>query len=125
RLDNFITNILDMANLENGQVKAKSELCDIGGLLRDSVAQMAPRLQDSKVQIKPLSGIVTATIDGNLLQRAVGLLLDNAVKYGGTTSVIDIDYGRNDFARYYIRVRDYGPGVPEPKREAIFCKYTR
>ena len=49
RLDNFITNILDMAKLENGQVRVKKELCDIGELLQACTNQLASRLKDSDV----------------------------------------------------------------------------
>jgi K+-sensing histidine kinase KdpD len=125
RLDNFISNILDMAKLETHQVKVKGELCDIGRLLEDCITQLAPHLKDSRLEIHSISGIITATIDPMLLQRAIGLLVDNSVKYGGTPSVITIEYGRGDFAQYFIRVRDHGPGVSASEREAIFCKYTR
>ena len=52
-------------------------------------------------------------------------MLDNAVKHGGAPSIIEIEYGRGDFAQCFIKIRDHGPGVPESKREAIFCKYAR
>ncbi len=125
RLDNFITNILDMAKLENDQVKIKPELCDIGNLLQDYLSQLTSHLRNSEVTIHAVSGIFAATIDPSFIQRAIGLLLDNAVKYGGTPSLIEIDYGRGEFAQGFIRVRDHGPGVPESEREAIFSKYTR
>lgn len=125
RLDNFITNILDMAKLESDQINVKNELCDIGGLLQDGIGQLRYCLKNSQVKCNAVSGILTATTDPTLLQRAIGLLLDNAVKHGGMPSIINIDYGRGDFGRCFIKVRDHGPGVPESKREDIFSKYTR
>ncbi len=125
RLDNFITNILDMAKLESHQVKVKRELCDIGALLQDCLTHLSLRLRESRVSVHAASGALTATTDPTLLQRAVLLLLDNAVRYGGMPSVIDIEYGRGDFGHCFITVRDHGAGVPESEREAIFSKYTR
>ena len=125
RLDNFITNILDMAKLENSQVKVKNELCDIGELLQTCVIQLSPRLKDSEVKIIPATGIVTANTDPTLLLRTVGILLDNAVKYGGTPSIIHIEYGRGDFGQDFIKIRDHGLGVAESTRQSIFSKYTR
>jgi K+-sensing histidine kinase KdpD len=125
RLDNFITNILDMAKLENEQVKIRRELCDIGGLVQDCVIQLSSRLKDSNVVVKSMSGILAVTTDAMLMQRALGLLVDNAVKYGGTPSAIELEYGRGERAQAFIRVRDHGPGVPDIKRDAIFSKYTR
>src|ERR1700722_1820869 len=83
RLDNFITNILDMAKLENDQLTVKSELCDIGALLHNYIIQLTSHLRNSDVKIRAASGMLTATVDPTLIQRAIGLLLDNAVKYGG------------------------------------------
>jgi len=125
RLDNFITNILDMAKLENDQIIIKPELCDIGILLQDYITHFGAPLRGSEINIRAASGMLTATVDPTVLQRAIGLLLDNAVKYGGVPSIIDIDYGRGEFAQCFIKVRDHGPGVPESEREAIFSKYTR
>lgn len=125
RLDNFITNILDMAKLENRQVQAKKDLCDIGELLQTCITQMSLRLRDSDVSIIPISGRVAATTDPTLLLRAIGILLDNAVKYGGNPSAIAIEYGRRDFAMCFVRVRDHGRGIPESTMRAIFSKYTR
>ena len=125
RLDNFISNILDMAKLENKQVKIKAEPCDIGRLLRDCITQLGMHLKNSDVKIHAVSGLLVAPTDATLLQRAIGILLDNAVKYGGTPSVIEIDYGRGDFARNFIKIRDHGPGIPDIRRDDIFCKYTR
>ena len=125
RLDNFITNILDMAKLENGQVKVKNELCDIGSLLQDCRGHLGLRSKDSNVTITPKSGILIVTTDATLLHRAIGLLLDNAVKYGRIPSIINIEYGMDDFGQCFINIGDNGAGVPESEIEAIFSKYTR
>ncbi len=125
RLDNFITNILDMAKLENNQVKVKNETVDIGELLQTCVIQLSPRLKESTVEIIALTGIVTANTDPTLLFRTVGILLDNAVKHGGKPSHIIIEYGRGDFGQDFIRVRDHGMGVAESMKQLIFSKYTR
>jgi len=126
RLDNFITNILDMAKLENGQVKFKNEQCNIGGLLQDCITQVAPRLKESDVRINGISGPISANTDPTLLQRAIGLLLDNAVKHGGMPSVISIIYGKEkDTGLNFVSVRDQGIGISDSMKEAIFSKYTR
>lgn len=125
RLDNFITNILDMAKLENGQVRIKHDHCDVGELVQGCKSQLASRLKDSTLTIKAVSGPLAVTTDPTMLQQAIRLLLDNAVKYGGTPSLIDIEFGRGEGNRCYLSVRDQGPGIPQSEHEAIFCKYNR
>ena len=124
RLDNFITNILDMAKLENGMVKIKHEKTEISALLRNCLLRLSNRLQDSEVAFSS-TGDFDVTTDPVLLSRAVCLVLDNAVKYGGAHSEITIGYGKQDQRMGFITIQDNGRGVPPSQREAIFSKYTR
>jgi K+-sensing histidine kinase KdpD len=123
RLDSFITNILDMAKLEDGVIKPKRETVDIGVLLKNCMNRMKHQLRDSAVDIETASGTVQAMTDPALLSRAIELVLDNAIKYGGKPPVINIEFGRN--ASGYIRIRDNGGGIAQDQLEAIFSKYVR
>jgi two-component system sensor histidine kinase KdpD len=124
RLDNFITNILDMAKLESGLVRVQPHLCDMESTLEDCVIRLGHRLRDSKVTITALSGKFEINVDSTLLSRAVCLLLDNAVKYGGKNPVIKVEYGKKD-DQAFIHVYDSGPGISDSHLTTIFSKYTR
>jgi len=124
RLDNFVTNILDMAKLENGMVRLRHETVTVGALLDDCVTRLGNRLKGSAVHIDTSAKAPQITTDVTLLTRAVCLLLDNAVKYGGTPPAIEIGFGREN-GHAFIQVADNGPGIPEKRLEAIFSKYTR
>lgn len=124
RLDNFITNILDMAKLENGMVKVKPEKTDIGAMLRDCLTRLDNRLRDSNVHVVP-APLTEATTDPVLLSRAVCLVLDNAVKYSGLSPVIHIAFGKDENNSGFISIRDNGRGIPDEQRETMFLKYTR
>jgi K+-sensing histidine kinase KdpD len=125
RLDNFTTNILDMAKLENGAVKPRREPIDIGSTLRNCFLRMATRLQESTVNLEALSGPVDAVTDPVLLSRVISLVLDNAVKYGGSPPVINVEYGRENDEFGFIRISDNGCGILGSQKEIIFSKYTR
>lgn len=124
RLDNFITNILDMAKLENGMVKPKSEDTDIISVIRDCLMKMSNRLSQSVVHFNPAEKIDVKT-DPVLLSRAVSLVLDNAVKYGGNPPVINIQVQRPAQDMIVIDVQDNGIGIPQERKAVIFSKYTR
>lgn len=125
RLDSFITNILDMAKFENGMVTAKKELTDIPAMLNQCIrkirAQTAP---DAKITLSGRESLEWK-IDSTLLCRAIGLVLDNASKYGPKKGLwIDLDYRvQND--TLILDIKDNGPGIPDNRREEIFNKYTR
>jgi K+-sensing histidine kinase KdpD len=125
RLDNFITNILDMAKLENGLVRMRHETVVISTLVEDCVTRLSHRLKEGDVRIETLDNSLQINTDATLLCRAVYLLLDNAVKYSGSPLHIEVASGREPDGRGFIRVTDNGPGIPANRMDTIFSKYTR
>jgi signal transduction histidine kinase len=65
--------------------------------------------------VKPYPGKPAA------LKRCLGNLLDNAIKYGGSAAISVDDNGD----RLEIRVRDEGPGIPQPELERVFEPFYR
>ncbi len=123
RLDNFISNILDMAKLENGMMKIHHAPCDLASLLRDCVTRLGPRRAKGDIQFPNISSVVVQS-DPMLLGRAAGLVLENALKHAGANPTIWVEYGKIDGSAF-IRVRDNGAGIPQGKEASIFSKYTR
>lgn len=124
RLDGFITNILDMAKLENGDLALKKELCVMDLLLEDCLIMLGSRLRDSEVNIKAVGDTFTLNTDPMLLTRAICIVLDNAAKYGPRHPVICVEYEKIE-EQVIIRIGDNGLGIPKSKLEDIFSKYTR
>ena len=124
RLDNFITNILDMAKLENGMLTIQSEKVDLGSLLRDAVTRLGPRRERGDIRFPEVARPIIVQTDPMLLSRAAGLVLDNALKHAGQRPTIWLDYGA-EAANAFISIRDNGAGIPAGKEESIFSKYTR
>lgn len=123
RLDSFITNILDMAKLEAGLVIPRAEWCNVDYLLSDCITRLGPKRAQCDISVNAVGAPKRSFTDPMLLARAVSLVLDNAVKYGGKTP-IRMEYGNEDRVSF-IRVRDHGNGIPDGKEEDIFSKYTR
>lgn len=124
RLDNFVTNILDMGKLESGMVKLRKEKVDIGQLVRDCITNMDNRLKHCNLEVEAVAGPILASTAPSLLSRALSLILDNAVKYSGSHPHITLRYWKEGDV-VLLSVRDNGRGVPEDQYEKIFEKYTR
>jgi K+-sensing histidine kinase KdpD len=124
RLDSFITNILDMAQLESGTIKLKKELCVMELLFEDCRTLLGQRLRDCNISIKAIPEAFPVTTDPLLLMRALCIVLDNAVKYGPLKPVIAVEYEMVG-QQVVIRIRDNGLGIPKSKLEEIFSKYAR
>jgi two-component system sensor histidine kinase KdpD len=125
RLDNFVTNILDMAKLENGMVNVNKERCDIKTIVQDSIVRIGPRVERGTITLKPQeTGETTIITDPMLLGKAVSIVVDNALKHAGAHPVITISYGVKE-THGYIQIADNGVGIAEKRMEDIFSKYTR
>lgn len=124
RLDQFITNILDMAKLESGMVKTKAENCDMQTLLQDCVTRLGPRAAQHHITITGTSTKTPPRTDVALFSRAVGLVIDNATKHAGRPATVNIQY-ECDGKEIKVVICDHGPGIPEGKEQEIFSKYTR
>lgn len=122
RLDNFITNILDMARLENQMVRIKKDHISLRSIINDCLMKLGYRTTDTNLNISGEDIIIES--DSNLLCRAVQLVVENAIRHGGENNLVNITYGGN-VNDYFIRVEDSGPGIPENKINDIFSKYTR
>ena len=124
RLDNFISNILDMAKLESGMVQVNNEKCDLKSLLEDAITRLGPRRERGELRLQRIGSGSTVNTDPMLMGRAVQLLLENALRHTGKHPVVVVDYGIEG-SKGVIRVRDNGPGIPRGQEKNIFSKYTR
>lgn len=126
-MQSMITNILELAQSDSGELKPKFEKVAIRLLLSDVERACAMRSQVSGHRVS-FSCNVADTIDGDrvLLQRLVENLVDNAFRYtrkdkGG----IDIEVTAPDDDHVEISVSDEGEGVPDSMRTKIFERYAR
>jgi signal transduction histidine kinase len=70
------------------------------------------------------SGPHPISADAEALSRALWNLLDNAVKYGGSSRDVQVCVSRAN-GLVSIGVRDRGIGIPASEQEAVFQKFVR
>jgi len=124
RLDNFVTNILDMAKFESNAVTLKKELYSMEWLMEDCLILLGHRLRECDVHVRAIPAAFPITTDSTLLIRAMGILLDNAAKFSSLHPVITVEYEKIG-KQVLIRIEDNGPGIPESQQAEIFSKYTQ
>ncbi len=122
-LDQLIDEILlasrlDARDADMGTVEA----VDLVGLCAEECARVGARLDVP-------AGLASLEVQGvaKLLRRMVRNLLENAVRYGapaGDDEAVVLSLAGEDGV-LRLRVRDRGPGVPEPYRERIFEPFFR
>ena len=71
-----------------------------------------------------LDGDLTVWADSDALEQVLINLLENAIKYGGSTVTVEVDARRRGES-VLVEVRDDGPGVAPEHRERIFERFYR
>lgn len=113
RLSGLIDQLLMLSRLEAGVLAASLELVDAPGLLEE-VRRQSERPDVVEVTCPEK---LRWTTDPALLVRALGFLVDNALKYAGHCAIV-ADEQR-------IEVLDRGPGIPSEQRPHVFERFTR
>lgn len=125
RLLGMINTILDISEAEAGIVKIAIENLNIVGIVNDAVELFLPMAEDKdiklKIQMPDESWLAT---DRRKLQRILGNLLDNAIKFTPRGGTITITVG-GDEKGVSIRVEDTGIGISEDDISRIFEKFYR
>jgi len=78
---------------------------------------------DAQIQIEIPDGLEVKA-DPELLGRATGNLVRNAIRYAGHSGVIEIGAERSN-GHVLFRVSDSGPGVPEEVLSRLFDPFFR
>ena len=126
RMRHLLEDMLWLARFDAAQATPASEPVDLGVIAtqaadRFSVVAESRRLALA-VQVPPSGAVIAAAPD--LVDRLVGVLLDNACKYapeGGSVDVIVSVEG----SRATLTVDDSGPGIPPEDRQRVFDRFHR
>lgn len=120
-----VDNLLDIAKLEAGRMLVHYSEIDLADLLRLLASHFDTVAADRRISFElDLPATLPVQADEEKLQRIVLNLLANAFKFvadGGRIGVALSVAGDSAV----IRVRDNGPGVPEPLRAAIFERFRQ
>jgi len=125
RLDNLIGQLLTLSRIESGSHSASPSPVDVTALVHEIVSDA-----DFEAEAQSRSVHVTAsdecTVSGSeeLLRSAIENVVRNAVRYTGEGTSVEVSIHRERNCAV-IRVRDFGPGVPDSMLSEIFLPFRR
>ena len=124
RLLHLINTMLDLSETEAGLTPEREPL-NLTALIRDACELYQVLAVDSGIKLHCRCE-EDVRIDGNrqFLQRLVGNLLDNAIKYTPAGGEVSIEQAVSD-TEVVIRVRDTGQGISEEDIPRIFERFYR
>jgi two-component system phosphate regulon sensor histidine kinase PhoR len=128
RLSRLIDSVLDFSKIERGvDVYEFADDQNLAEIVSRALDISRHRLERTEMQLDAhLAGdLPPVRIDANAITVAVLNLVDNAIKYAADGKRIEIELQRAGDDGVELEVRDFGPGVPEDEREAIFDRFYR
>lgn len=126
RLRRLVESLLDFGRMEAGAHPYRLEPLDPCALVSSVVEDFAREVHTEgfTVECTVPAGGSTVNADRDALARALWNLLDNAVKYSGTSRRIFVEVATKATG-VAIAVRDEGIGIPRHEQTEIFDKFVR
>jgi two-component system sensor histidine kinase KdpD len=124
RTSTLVSNLLEMARLQQGNVRLKREWQTLEEVVGSALQTLAGPLGQHAVHVDLPVDLPLLEIDTALMERVFCNLLENAAKYTPQGGRIEIA-ARLEGDRVTITVADNGPGLPAGREESLFNKFTR
>ncbi len=123
RLNQFISNILEISKIESGNLNLNKQWCDPQDLLY-AIQKRAQDYHGAHVMLYLDEAGDEIFVDPVLFEQVLFNLTDNAVKYAGVDNPVDIIIDKEN-GEMTIQVRDSGPGLDEENIDKYFDKFYR
>ena len=123
RLHGVMSDLLDLARMEDGALQLNSEWCPADDLVAEGLQALEPRLASHRLLLDvPADAIVWC--DPRLVEQALFNLVDNALRYTPPGTEIRVTV-RQAPGTCTITVADSGPGLPGAGGKDLFRKFQR
>lgn len=123
RLTRFVESILDVSAIEAGRLKLNLAPLSLIPFFEHLTQHWETSEDDGRIQVQLQSDLPDVLAAQNALESVLRHLVDNAIKYAPDGPVI-VSAARQD-GQVRIEVRDFGPGIPEDKRNLLFGRFQR
>jgi two-component system sensor histidine kinase KdpD len=124
RLNRLITEVLQMARIEAGELRLKRGAYSAETLVREAWEDAKRLLEGRDVRLRIAPELPLVFADADLIRTVLKHLLDNAAKYSSPGKPITIAVEPQD-ENVCISVTDQGPGLTEQELTQVFEKYFR
>ncbi len=124
-LDNILNDFLSIERLETGKVNYKFSIFPLSKVVNEVVYDANMLLKGGQRINYPddIDGY-TLEFDEKILELVLSNLINNAIKYSGENTTIDIQIHVEDNMLVF-KILDQGIGIPEKEQEFIFKRYFR
>ena len=124
RLANHVSNLLDLARLNEGEIKLRKEWHSVQEILGASIQYLGSALAHHKVTIQLPQDLPLIQIDAVLIERVFSNLLENAAKFSTPNSPIGVK-GYVEGDELNVEFQNDGPGFDLDTIDSLFLPFSR
>ena len=127
RLSTMVEELLEFSKMEDGRFTLRIEQVDLQAELEDSIFTYRELFRQEGIELTYNDGDEELPIipgDPERLKQVFCNVMDNAAKHGGAGKRIDVSVCREG-EEAVVRVRDYGPGIPEAELPFVKQKFYK
>ncbi|HEY5628744.1 MAG TPA: HAMP domain-containing sensor histidine kinase [Candidatus Limnocylindrales bacterium] len=126
RMRHLLEDMLWLARFDAAAEPAPPGPIDLGVLVVQAADRFSAVAETRRLRlaVHPPSEPVVISASAELVDRLVGVLLDNACKYSPDDGAVDVTVGV-EAGRAFMAIDDSGPGIPEEDRARVFDRFHR
>jgi len=127
QLTDFVNNILNVARVDDDQLELKLQSEDWSSTLKSSIEMISLRakVRDITLKCSISRDLPPVGIDKLSIREVINNIIDNAIKYSGTSKTIKIDTYVNQEGLVETTFQDFGLGIPTSILPNLFTKFYR
>jgi two-component system, OmpR family, phosphate regulon sensor histidine kinase PhoR len=125
RLRLIIEDLLTISELESGRLKLDLQPLALRPLVEKLVNDFKAQAEARHVKLETELPSVQVRADPLRLEQALGNLVDNAIKYGGSGGEVQVSARPLEDGFVEISVKDNGPGIPADALDRVFERFYR
>lgn len=119
----YVNNLLDVAKLEAGHMKAEYDETDLSRIVRLVASLFDVLAHERKIEfVLHVPERLVAQVDPEKIRRILLNLLSNAFHYAPSGGRVRLTL-RETAERFFIEVADSGPGIPVAWRQSMFARF--
>jgi two-component system, sensor histidine kinase and response regulator len=121
----LVDDILDIANIENQQLKLSLENISVDEVIKTAINSVKDQADDSAISISFTDSKLKVVANKDRLIQVITNLLSNAIKFNFDKGLVNIEVQLIDQRQIEISIKDTGVGIVPEEEENLFMPFTR
>ena len=126
RLSKLTSNLLELNQFESGGLIVELEHFDLHETIKETISSFEQRCEKKQISLELLldGKHLFVEADQSKIQRVIQNLVDNAIKFSHTDSVVEIHTTRKHH-KVFVSVKDYGIGITREEEQKIWDRFYK